>query len=541
MGIPENYLDLFNTVKNITAEFGFSSLHSQIRAVDNLLTESKVIDVAILGQFKSGKSSFLNSLIGSSILPVGVTPVTSVITRLKYNDIQKISVNKVEGISFEILPHQISSFVSEKENPVNEKKILSVDIELSELKQFEGLRFVDTPGLGSVFGHNTDTTNIWIPNSSIAFVLTSAEKPLSESDIKMIREISQYCPEVIIIISKVDLYGKEHVEEISKFIDCSLQKEFKKKFRIYNYSVRKNTSEYQLRIIEEILIPLVDHFDEDYKKILLHKIHSLIKNCSDYLNMAIQVSLKETGERNKLKNIVLDEKLNTQLVKRELELIAKSYQDLTRDTILKKLECFINPISERIKENFKREFTGWKGNLYKVSRTFEMFLEDSIRNEFEVIMKQTDFDETLKEAKIHFANYINSFRKRLSENLYRVLGIMISTEKFEIDENTPSADISHIRAFDIHIDLLWFLFPMFIFRDLFKKRFLNQIPSEVEKNINRLASDLTNNVTKNINFSKKQSLQFMLKEISTIETILNTKHNMTNRIYQLKSAIEIEK
>ena len=377
MEILENYLDLFNTVKNITDEFGFSSLQSQIKSIDNLLTENKVIDVAILGQFKSGKSSFLNSLYGNSLLPVGVTPVTSVITRLNYNDIQKIRVTKNDEKTFEIHPHQISSFVSEKENPLNEKKVVSVDIELPELKKFEGLRFVDTPGLGSVFRHNTETTNIWIPNSSIAFVLTSAEKPLSESDFKMIREISQYCPEVIIIISKVDLYSKEHVEEISKFIDCSLQKEFKKKFRIYYYSVLKNTSDYELRINEEILIPLVRHFDESYKKILLHKIQSLIKNCSDYLNLAIQVSLKETEERNKLKNIILDEKLNTHLVKREIELIAKSYQDITRDTIFKKLKYFIIPVSEVIKENFNREFIGWKGNLHKVSRTFEKFLADS--------------------------------------------------------------------------------------------------------------------------------------------------------------------
>jgi ribosome biogenesis GTPase A len=60
------------------------SLVRQVEACEGLLVENPPIDVAILGQFKAGKSSFVNSLIGQDILPVGVIPVTTVISRLQF-------------------------------------------------------------------------------------------------------------------------------------------------------------------------------------------------------------------------------------------------------------------------------------------------------------------------------------------------------------------------------------------------------------------------------------------------------------------------
>jgi ribosome biogenesis GTPase A len=77
----ETILDL---VERVCSEYRITSLNRQIDACKILFTESAVIDVAILGQFKAGKSSFINSLIGRDVLPVGVIPVTTVITRLRF-------------------------------------------------------------------------------------------------------------------------------------------------------------------------------------------------------------------------------------------------------------------------------------------------------------------------------------------------------------------------------------------------------------------------------------------------------------------------
>ena len=80
----DTYQALLPRIQEICDQFHIVSLGRQIEACKNLLQQDQLIDVAILGQFKSGKSSFLNSLIGKHILPVGVIPVTTTITRVQY-------------------------------------------------------------------------------------------------------------------------------------------------------------------------------------------------------------------------------------------------------------------------------------------------------------------------------------------------------------------------------------------------------------------------------------------------------------------------
>jgi ribosome biogenesis GTPase A len=57
-------------IQEVSDQFQIISLNRQIGACKNFLRQDQLIDVAVLGQFKAGKSSFLNSLIGKPILPV---------------------------------------------------------------------------------------------------------------------------------------------------------------------------------------------------------------------------------------------------------------------------------------------------------------------------------------------------------------------------------------------------------------------------------------------------------------------------------------
>ncbi|HPL63672.1 MAG TPA: dynamin family protein [Syntrophales bacterium] len=74
---------LLRNIENICSRYQLASLRRQIDSCRKLLSTAPLIDIAVLGQFKAGKSSFLNSLIGKSVLPVGVVPVTTVITCIR--------------------------------------------------------------------------------------------------------------------------------------------------------------------------------------------------------------------------------------------------------------------------------------------------------------------------------------------------------------------------------------------------------------------------------------------------------------------------
>ena len=115
--------DILQTVQRASDLFQLISLTRQLEAAQNLLKQNPPIDVAILGQFKAGKSSFINSLLGQDILPVGVIPVTTTITRLQYGDAERAVVRHFDGRTTTIRFSEIEEFTSEAKNPGNQKNV----------------------------------------------------------------------------------------------------------------------------------------------------------------------------------------------------------------------------------------------------------------------------------------------------------------------------------------------------------------------------------------------------------------------------------
>ncbi len=164
-------MDLSGTVarvEGICRRFRIDSLAPQLAACEGMLGDGGVVDVAVLGQFKAGKSSFLNGLIGGAIVPVDVLPSTAVVTRIGYGLRERVTVHGLGGEPFEIPLGRLSEFVTERGNPANEKRVAVVDVELPSLLPYEGVRFVDTPGLGSIFAHNTKVSVDWLPRVGAA-------------------------------------------------------------------------------------------------------------------------------------------------------------------------------------------------------------------------------------------------------------------------------------------------------------------------------------------------------------------------------------
>src|ERR1035437_7959400 len=81
------------------------------------------ISVAVLGRFKAGKSSFLNDFIGRNVLPVGVVPVTAVVTEIRYGAREEARIHHHDGRDPEVPLDQIGVYISEKENPENAKHV----------------------------------------------------------------------------------------------------------------------------------------------------------------------------------------------------------------------------------------------------------------------------------------------------------------------------------------------------------------------------------------------------------------------------------
>lgn len=120
--------------------------------------------LAVVGQFKRGKSSLMNAIIGRELLPTGVLPLTSAITVLKFGPVERLVVRRENSVFPEIVPvSALAAYVTERGNPGNRKKVKTATVEVPLPFLRRGLEFVDTPGVGSAIEANTATTHSFLP------------------------------------------------------------------------------------------------------------------------------------------------------------------------------------------------------------------------------------------------------------------------------------------------------------------------------------------------------------------------------------------
>ncbi len=513
---------VLSEIQSACEDFGIHSLQTTVKSIVNYTEQNHYLDFAVLGQFKVGKSTFLNSLTGKNYLPVGNIPVTSIITRLRFGPQEKALVTFLNGSSKEIDIKDIELYVSESGNPENHKEVLLVDIETPVLADLKHVRLVDTPGIGSVWRHNTETTTGWFPETGGVLFLISADKPISEGELSLLQEVYRYSPEIFIVITKTDLFSEAKIKEIESFTAEVVRRTFEHDFPILKYSAFQNVAQYNSQIKNRIL-PLLLNRDKVFAQILRHKITTLVESCLSYLEVACQASLIMESEKAELKKVVLGEHLNSGFVRRELLLIISSYKEKTRESIWEYLATFRNDIERRLISEYNEAFATWRGNLYHVTRKYEDWIRQSLEDQLrEIMLEEEKTFELLKAVQQHLSFYLKSFRERINSNLERALGVKMKTESWDISlTEVRKPDISISRSFDFHLDMLWFLFPMFIFRNIFRKHFRSQISKEVEKNLHRLTSGLTERTNKEMDRLMAQSLTYINEELEVTEKLLS--------------------
>jgi GTPase Era involved in 16S rRNA processing len=543
---PETIEPFLSRIREICDQFHIVSLKRQIEACESLLQQDQLIDVAILGQFKSGKSSFLNSLVGKPILPVGVIPVTTTITRLQYGKRERAIVRHFDGQEIDVDIGTVEEFTSEAQNPANEKNVEVVDIELPSLEKYAGLRLVDTPGLGSIFKYHIETSENWLPEVGTALLAISSDRPLAEDDLQLIRGLRTHTPKIVLLLTKVDLLSQEQQKEVVRFFQAALQRELHEEFPIFLYSTRSETERWKETVEREILAPLSINRQDEFDKILRHKVQSLVKGCLSYLEIALRTSLQADFDREQLRKQILDEKVNYELIRQEISLIARKHSEQTRELIQNYLEkSHQSDLKKKLVEMLLKEMPSWKGNLSKLTDQYEDWLKETLAEEISHISKteHKHFFGTLKKAHASLSRSLEAFRTLLNQNIERVLGLRLAEAEWKIEVTEPhQPDIRISRTFDFHLNLFWFLIPMFIFRPLFERHYLDQVPNIVVVNLSRLAAQWEDRINKAIEEMKKQALKYVQDELTTIESLLSKPYGQTREIErtieELKKKIE---
>lgn len=217
-----------------TAQLGpdFVTDRQKLQVIATRLAEER-FHLAVLGQFKRGKSTLLNALLGQPLLPTPVVPLTAIPTFLFYAGTPQVHIVYHNGHPADTFtaPHAneltttLAQFVTEEGNPHNHRNVAYVEVCYPAPLLRRGVVLIDTPGIGSTFRHNTEATLNFLSQCDAALFLVSADPPLTEVEVEFLKEVRSQVARLFFILNKVDYLTPAERQTSLRFLKKMLQEQ----------------------------------------------------------------------------------------------------------------------------------------------------------------------------------------------------------------------------------------------------------------------------------------------------------------------------
>jgi len=190
-------------LSTLARTYGDDSLRQDVAFIIDQAS-SQTASVAVLGQFKRGKSTLLNALLGEDVLPTGRLPLTGATTRIVHGDVAELHVHYCNGSKAKEPVADLAKFVTEERNPRNRLGVAYVDVALP-LPMLRDMTLIDTPGIGSTLVHNTQAAREASERVDLALFVTGPEPPITSDELAFLRQVQDAADRVIVVVSKIDV------------------------------------------------------------------------------------------------------------------------------------------------------------------------------------------------------------------------------------------------------------------------------------------------------------------------------------------------
>ena len=174
-----------------------------------------------MGEFSSGKSSFVNAFIGADVAPTGITPTTATINVVRYGRERGGRIITADGVTLELGWDALMTHLRAL-TPDAARAIDRVEI-LVPLPQLEKINIVDTPGLNSIQPEHEATARAFIARADAVVWMFTATQGGKASEKKALRTIRDEGKRVLGVLNKADQLSADEVREVVAFIGGELE------------------------------------------------------------------------------------------------------------------------------------------------------------------------------------------------------------------------------------------------------------------------------------------------------------------------------
>ena len=204
----ESVVQFVAAAQQTASQFGRRDLAERLETSLARLSRPSTF-TCVVGEFKQGKSSLVNALLGGVACPVDDDLATSTVTVVGYGDTTKLTVHRRQegrALEEEIAPSQLEEFVTERGNPDNAKGVERVEITLRNGLLARGVTLVDSPGMNSLGSGSAAATLAFLPYADALLFVSDASQELTAPEVDFLKRAAEACPTVLFCLTKTDLY-----------------------------------------------------------------------------------------------------------------------------------------------------------------------------------------------------------------------------------------------------------------------------------------------------------------------------------------------
>jgi len=492
-------------------------------AVANFLTEvleklpNEEFYLAILGLFKRGKSTLINAMLGAPILPTGVIPVTSVITRIKYGSVISARITFGDNSTKEVPVEGLSQYVSEIGNPNNSKNVTIADVYVPAQILKDGLILIDTPGVGSTYTIGTKVTFQFLDRVDFAIFVLAVDPPVGQQELELLNSLGSKSQKILFALNKIDYVDPPSVAESVNYCQKIIQNHLGNgavfSLVIYPVSAKLalegrlsgNTLKIQNSGIEPLELALKESLINQKESLMIRSTTDKLRKSATDLMTYIQLeiaSLKTPLDR--LSHLQLEFEQYLSLIeqrKRDLfyvidgrakEIVAGLDEDLASFKKEHETALLVQV------ETFAEAMLTTKGaNSREIVSSIEEYLRKSLIETYSEFM--TSEDQKIRNAFLHLASEANERMSFLISDVKHKAALLFGFRPAEIAFH-PSIDYE--TKFYYHLDPIFitgitfsggeiaeWVLPKSLFKRVLEKQIRQRIKDEFETNGGRIRYD----------------------------------------------------
>ncbi len=295
-----------------------------------LLQMDELFLLVIVGEFNSGKSAFINALLGERLLPEGVTPTTAQIHILKYGPEARQT-------------HQGDALIVH-----------------APVEWMQDVNLVDTPGTNAVVQRHQEITEDFVPRADLVLFVTSADRPFTESERAFLARIREWGKKIVFVLNKIDLFSDEQeLAQVLRFIDDNARQLLGIEPRIFPISARAGLRAKQATTAEQ---------RAEYLAV------SGMAPLEEYI-----ISTLDAKERMRLK-LATPLGVTTRLSALARSILERQQTLLQEDiVIVQGIEADLAAHERQMREDFKYRLSHIDNVLYALAERGDRFFDETIR------------------------------------------------------------------------------------------------------------------------------------------------------------------